>query len=384
MEVVLTLSGLKVRGLDALERSAAASLGLEDGAVSLIENDEEWVMIVYGLVDVSADKVAKKINALVLGGQAQDWLTDKAVCVVAAEEEEVFIEEDEAYRLWREEKADRTSHLELVSDPDGRPVVPNHEIEQTVSIGTPSPTATHLTRDPTLCEFDNVSRVHISELHRVVWSEPVVITGLRRYGDGVAVASPSSAGATAGEASSTIQSLIENFGDAEVRTGNRQTLIANGFAHSKPMLLRDALMGCGDNSHFIPECGRMVFSPVKELPEDFRTHLAPFTRAFPCEKEAQGMTPVQKHFTLCLANEGFGIGMHKHGAAMFLLLEGKKKWYMAACNPDATPSHPGFYTSESTHKCIQHPGELLFVPGEWFHEIFNLSATAGIQGLPSF
>ena len=33
--------------------------------------------------------------------------------------------------------------------------------------------------------------------------------------------------------------LVARFGDAEVRTGNRNTLIDNGFANSKPMALRD-------------------------------------------------------------------------------------------------------------------------------------------------
>jgi hypothetical protein len=191
-------------------------------------------------------------------------------------------------------------------------------------------------------------------------------------------------GAAAG-GKSTTEVLMELFGEAEVRTGNRQTLIEHGFVHSEPMRLKDALVVSGGGDGGVrPECGRMVFSPVKELPDAFRDHLAPFTRAFPCEHEAQGKARVSKHFTLCLANEGFGIGMHKHGAAMFLLLEGEKKWYMAKSDPDETPTHPAFYTSESSHKCIQRPGELLYVPSNWFHEIFNLSATAGVQGLPSF
>ena len=33
---------------------------------------------------------------------------------------------------------------------------------------------------------------------------------------------------------------MKNFGDVEVRTGNRNTLIENGFNHSKPMRLTDA------------------------------------------------------------------------------------------------------------------------------------------------
>ena len=70
----------------------------------------------------------------------------------------------------------------------------------------------------------------------------------------------------------------------------------------------------------------------------------------------------------------------------FMLIEGVKKWYM--CSSDGleadTDTHPGFYREKSTHKCIQKSGEVLYVPTEWYHEIFNISEyTAGIQALPS-
>ena len=144
--------------------------------------------------------------------------------------------------------------------------------------------------------------------------------------------------------------LVARFGDAEVRTGNRNTLIDNGFVNSKPMALRDALSSVGDAAtdgverrrRGDLECSRMVFSPVKELPVDFRDHLAPLTTVFPCEHEVQGRERVRKKFTLCLANEGFGIGFHSHNAAMFLLLVGSKKWYMGPPSTAAdTPTHPG-------------------------------------------
>ena len=45
-------------------------------------------------------------------------------------------------------------------------------------------------------------------------------------------------------------------------------------------------------------------------------------------------------------------------------------------------THPGFYRDLASHKCIQRPGEVLYVPNEWYHEIFNLDYTVGIQALP--
>ena len=108
-----------------------------------------------------------------------------------------------------------------------------------------------------------------------------------------------------------------------------------------------------------------------------------FTDQFPkCDNVSESMNK----FTLTLASEGFGIGIHKHREAMFMLIEGVKKWYM--CSSDGleadTDTHPGFYQEKSTHKCIQKSGEILYVPSEWYHEIFNISEyTAGIQALPS-
>ena len=137
-DVVLTLRGVKhaALGLGALERLAAASLNLPDGAVSLIEDDPDWMLIVYGAAaaaaaaasaadasadvsaEVSASALAEALNAGIQTGQTSAWLSADAVCAVAAEEEEVLVDEAEAYRLWREETADRTSHLAPVSDPD--------------------------------------------------------------------------------------------------------------------------------------------------------------------------------------------------------------------------------------------------------------------------
>jgi hypothetical protein len=124
------------------------------------------------------------------------------------------------------------------------------------------------------------------------------------------------------------------------------------------------------------ECGRIV----RELPDDFVDELGQFTACFPRPTEEFSTMK----FTLTLASEGFGIGMHKHNAAMFMLLLGEKKWYMTSGGDleGDSETHSGFYREKSSHKCILRKGEILFVPHEW-HEIFNLGEyTAGIQALP--
>ena len=122
---------------------------------------------------------------------------------------------------------------------------------------------------------------------------------------------------------------------------------------------------------------------MKELPDLLRQELELLTGAFPCEHLSQGREPVNRKFTMCLGAEGFGIGFRRHNAAMFMLVAGRQKWYMGAQSiGDDTRTHPDFYTTNSSHKCIQQPGEVLYVPDQWYHEIFNLEHTRGIQVLP--
>ncbi len=72
------------------------------------------------------------------------------------------------------------------------------------------------------------------------------------------------------------------------------------------------------------ECGCIVFSSVRELPDEFVDELRQFTDCFPLSPSGfNGMK-----YTLTLASEGFGIGMQKHNVAMFMLLIGEKNWYM--------------------------------------------------------
>lgn len=212
----------------------------------------------------------------------------------------------------------------------------------------------------------------MNEIHKLSWDRPVIITN----------AVPE----TFSKDTLDKERLKAMYGDVQVRTGNRGTLIDNGFINSKPMSLADALSTSKRNCATHAECGTIVFSPVKELPKDFITELTPLMNAmndFPCENDAATLS--EKKFTLTIsASQGFGIGLHKHNAAMFMLLRGRKKWYMSPSEDleGIIETHPGFYRELSSHKCIQQAGEVLFVPNEWYHEIFNLEYTLGIQALP--
>mmetsp|Transcript_20598 Transcript_20598/g.34730 ORF Transcript_20598/g.34730 Transcript_20598/m.34730 type:complete len:399 (+) Transcript_20598:118-1314(+) len=378
IDALLTLTGVLAE-LDShgLEKKISHALNIVSDRVSIMDADEEYVHFVVDSMEgaigegaraMKAEELANIMNVFIKTGGALEWLGVEAKCTVAEMEEEVLIDEDEALHIWREMPEDcRTSHLAEVLSPDGVATLPTHEDGSSAPEGFVSPTYSQLKRDPGLLHFDNVSRVDASQLEAVTWAEPIVITGV--------------VGAALEHERLALARLVARFGDAEVRTGNRNTLAHNGFNHSRPMALREAMEPGGSGGD--PECNRMVFSPVQELPDLFQQDLEPLVGAFPCEYESQGGERASKKFTLCIGTEGFGIGFHRHNAAMFMLLVGRKKWYLGPqATEKETPTHPDFYTKKSSHKCIQQPGEVLYVPDQWYHEIFNLEYTAGIQALP--
>jgi hypothetical protein len=299
-------------------------------------------------------------------------------------EEEISLEEEEAYEIWQNiPDEERTSHLDVIPNPDGVMIRPSHHHVDSImdssikhkqtNTALTSPCELQMKRDPSLLNFDNVSRVDIAEIHTISsWDNPVIITN---------AVVPETVPKTILDK----EELKALYGNVKVRTGNRETLIDNGFMNSIPKRLADALEETNNTSN--TECGTIVFSPIQELPDTFIDELRELMDAFPSCTNSDISIGRKKKFTLTIASEGFGIGMHKHNAAMFMLLVGRKKWYMTdSANLDGIVSecetHPRFYRELSSHKCIQQAGEVLYVPNGWYHEIFNLEYTLGIQALP--
>ena len=376
---ILTLTNARIeQGASLIERCISEALSISESKVTvMLDDDDSTATIILYPKDendvsapVDADLMSSQLNRLIQSGEAAAWANIDSKCAQAEDEEEVSLEEDAAYELWQNiPDEERTFHLDKLPNPDGVMILPSHcstdgNAENT---GTDfSPYQAQLRRDPSLMSFDNVERIDVADIHMLSWDKPAIITN----------AVPE----TFANDLLDKDRLKDVYGNAQVRTGNRETLIDNGFNNSKPMSLSEAF-DTYQSSLAQTECGTIVFSPVKELPNQFRTELNPLMNAFPCTNEA---IPDAKKFTLTIASTGFGIGMHKHNAAMFMLLVGKKKWYMSASEDleGVANTHPEFYRDLSSHKCIQQAGEVLFVPNEWYHEIFNLEYTLGIQALP--
>lgn len=407
-----------------LEEFIAGALGLETARISIVDLEEVSASestVMFAVfpeesasgttpVIVTADKLARQLNAFIEKNNdeadcaIQEWFYTSnstnikasthtiAHCTVVEMEEEVTIEEEEAFQLWHDMPVEsRTSHLAMVPSPDGVMIQPSHDATTNDSNNDGgSVIEAQLRRDPFLLELDNVPRIDISQVGDMSCTKPFIITGCIPIPDLLAPTTTSENSTKSNTCLPllTRAQLNKKFGAVEVRTGNRYTLVENGFDNSIPMELGKVIGSDADGN----TQNNIVFSPVKELPELFQQDLESILAAFPSfpctDQQQQEIAAIAKQkYTLCIAGKaGFGIGFHKHNAALFMLLAGQKKWYMASSleldQQSDEPTHPGFYTSKSSHKCIQKPGEVLYVPDQWYHEIFNLEYTAGIQALP--
>ncbi len=372
------------------------------------------------------------------------WCKSTAAAISIVDEEEddeecvEYITEEEAYQLWLEQNQtdenDTDDLSDLVSSPDGHLVKPKHhanhlkEDDDQEQTAMATCTARQLERDPGLFDFDNVERVHYAKVLEFLSNEKdssildsQTECWTRDFGSKPIVITGDLSEEKLTDFQQALQESIQEHGaDTIARTGNRETLVENGFHNSRAATLSqvvDSRMLEPTNDVVANPNSTIVFNPIHEMPSIFRSEsvLGRWINNDYCttannEKqmfpntlwntllnntENTNEAPVASKFTLCIANEGFGIGMHKHGPALFFLTQGTKKWYLShpntideklqdpeALETNASPTHPQFYRELSTHKCIQHAGELLLVPNLWYHEIYNLATpTIGIQAL---
>lgn len=93
-----------------------------------------------------------------------------------------------------------------------------------------------------------------------------------------------------------------------------------------------------------------------------------------------------------LGSDGTGLGFHGHGASVFVLLTGEKRWAVAPpgsdlppdVRPSTTPDAHGKKllgrlrhgdAGSSLHWCTQTPGTAIYLPAGWLHATFNVGET---------
>ena len=79
----------------------------------------------------------------------------------------------------------------------------------------------------------------------------------------------------------------------------------------------------------------------------------------------------EPHRFASIGSDGRGVGFHSHHLTIFSLLHGSKGWVLV---PPFQP--PG---SNSSVRCLQRAGELLFIPEGWSHATLNFGDAIGLS-----
>lgn len=95
-----------------------------------------------------------------------------------------------------------------------------------------------------------------------------------------------------------------------------------------------------------------------------------------------------------LGGPGSAVGWHRHGAAVQMTVHGWKRWllYPAGQYPPGDGPGGGYSTSEWLRlvypelpedrkpiECIQRPGDMIYVPSDWYHAVVNLADSVAIS-----
>ena len=89
--------------------------------------------------------------------------------------------------------------------------------------------------------------------------------------------------------------------------------------------------------------------------------------------------------SLSIGKRGGGLGLHQHYASVLVLLRGRKRWWFkrtAPKDPSLLDPIRGHHTltllpvtgddkMPGLHSCVQFPGDVVYVPREWYHGTSN-------------
>ena len=105
--------------------------------------------------------------------------------------------------------------------------------------------------------------------------------------------------------------------------------------------------------------------------------------------EVFGRNHTEGALSFGIGRTGSGVPFHVHGPVIAEVMHGRKRWFMAPWEkkPDFDPIISSFtwYHDIATNKnhqldegvltCIAEPGDLVFVPNEWWHSTLNIGET---------
>ena len=181
--------------------------------------------------------------------------------------------------------------------------------------------------------------------------------------------------------------IIERFGDVQVDLGDPFSLVVHGRASSS-MSLREYLDTPFDISaprYFFDRFGRWI-KHLGELGSMLETPAA--VQLHPVDAVAPTIFAIGK--------TGSGIGLHAHQDAWNQVLFGAKRWTLYPGSPGGVPPEAGYNPTEPhlqwlkdvypavkdganrPLECIQHAGDVIYVPEGWYHATVNLGDTAAI------
>ena len=87
---------------------------------------------------------------------------------------------------------------------------------------------------------------------------------------------------------------------------------------------------------------------------------------------------------------GSGVSLHMHTSAWNALVTGRKRWYLlpplTMWGPTDLPAAEWVRTvypemrrrGDPVHECTQEEGEVMWVPGDWYHTTLNVEPATGI------
>ena len=87
---------------------------------------------------------------------------------------------------------------------------------------------------------------------------------------------------------------------------------------------------------------------------------------------------------------GSGVSLHQHTSAWNALVRGRKRWYLlpplTMWGPTDLPTREWLRTvypimrqrGDPLYECAQEEGEVIYVPGDWYHATLNVEPSIGI------